>query len=104
MLDCTQNDLLARPTMLDNAVEPRMLLHGNFGGVTPQLFDKLIGIHELGSSSAPVECPHNKRNIAHVQVAPDLMPDRLRRVSFAATNNSGFRLTMLLRHVLEDVT
>jgi hypothetical protein len=35
MLDFTQNDLLATPTMLDNAVEPRVLLHGNFSGVTP---------------------------------------------------------------------
>jgi hypothetical protein len=35
MLDFTENDLLTRPTVLDNAVEPGMFPHGNFGGKTP---------------------------------------------------------------------
>src|SRR5215472_7062459 len=63
VLDFTENNLLAGPTMLDNAVEPRVLLHGNFGGIIPQFLDKLIGLHELGSSSAPGECPPTPRDL-----------------------------------------
>ncbi len=46
MLHLTLNDLLARPAMLDDSVEPRVLLHRHLRGVTPKLIYKFVGFHE----------------------------------------------------------
>ena len=57
MLHLALNDLLTRPTMLDDAVEPRVLLHRHFRGVSPKLISKLIERHQVRSNSVNRECP-----------------------------------------------
>src|SRR5262249_31177776 len=43
VLNFAQDELLRRPAVMNDAVEPGMLLHGYFLSVAPQFLDELVG-------------------------------------------------------------
>src|SRR5262249_16262394 len=64
MLNLAQNNLLARPAMLQNPLKPGMLPHRDFTSIAPELFDKCIGVHELPSNSRRTKCLWPTREVS----------------------------------------
>ena len=61
VLDLSQDDLLARPAVVGDALEPRMLTHRERERVLPQISDKLVNVHRAppcGRDATPASCAY----------------------------------------------
>src|SRR5574341_497507 len=63
VLHLAEYDLLLGPAVLDDAIEPRVLLHRYFGCVTPKLLDEIISVHMRASIAEQQESPPPKNSL-----------------------------------------
>src|SRR6266849_5965768 len=87
VLNFAQDELLWRPAVVDDAVEPGMLLHGHFMSVAPQFLYELIGglhlRHALHLLSYVPFCQHGSLRVIAVLTQEAVITRSLRPVQRA---------------------
>src|SRR5262245_7163207 len=95
MLHFALNYLFARPAVLDDAVEPGVLFHGDFGGITPEFLYEFVELHDLRSSSQHAKCPFYSL-IARTIVTTVLLTARKGASHFRSGSGSASTWTLVI--------